>query len=305
MAYETDMIIDRRRLKRRLNFWRIVGVLALIAAIAAAIGRFDLPGKKEQIARLSIDGIIVEDRLRDEKLDSISKDDNVKALIIAINSPGGTFTGGENLYYSIRKVAEKKPVVALMGGTAASAAYMIAIAADHVVAGAGTITGSIGVILQTANVTELMDKIGVKSVVIKSGPMKAQPNPMEPFSDEARAVTQSVIQDFFDMFVEMVIERRGMTKDKAYQLADGRIYSGRQAKANGLVDNVGRQSDVLKWLKDEHKISEDLPIVDVKIDYKDEKWRELFSGNLGKALFSERLRLDGVLSLWHPEGYLD
>jgi len=300
MSYETDMIIDRRRLKRRLTFWRIVGVLSVIAALSAAFGRFDFGGDEEQIARLSVDGIIVNDRLREEKLDQISKDENIKALILVINSPGGTFTGGENLYHSIRKVAEKKPVVALMGGTAASAAYMIAIAADHVIAGNGTITGSIGVILQTANFSELMDKVGIKSVIVKSGPMKAQPNPMEPFSEGARAVTVSVIKDFFDMFVEMVMDRRKMDKDTAYKLADGRIYSGRQAKANGLVDAIGREADAVKWLNEAHEISIELPIIDVEIDYEDEKWREFVGKNLGKALFSERLKLDGVLSLWQP-----
>ena len=300
MSYETDMIIDRRRLKRRLTFWRIVGVLSVISALSAAFGRFDFGGDEEQIARLSVDGIIVNDRLREEKLDQISKDENIKALILVINSPGGTFTGGENLYHSIRKIAEKKPVVALMGGTAASAAYMIAIAADHVIAGNGTITGSIGVILQTANFSELMDKVGIKSVIVKSGPMKAQPNPMEPFSEGARAVTVSVIKDFFDMFVEMVMDRRKMDKDTAYNLADGRIYSGRQAKANGLVDAIGREADAVKWLNEAHEIPTELPIVDVEIDYKDEKWREFVGKSLGKALFSERLKLDGVLSLWQP-----
>ena len=300
MSYETDIIIDRRRLKRRLTFWRIVGVLAVIAALSVAFGRLDFGGDEKQIARLSVDGIIVNDRLREEKLDQISKDENIKALILVINSPGGTFTGGENLYHSIRKVAEKKPVVALMGGTAASAAYMIAIAADHVIAGNGTITGSIGVILQTANFSELMDKVGIKSVIVKSGPMKAQPNPMEPFSEGARAVTVSVIKDFFDMFVEMVMDRRKMDKDTAYKLADGRIYSGRQAKANGLVDAIGREVDAVKWLNEAHEIPTELPIVDVEIDYKDEKWREFVGKSLGKALFSERLKLDGVLSLWQP-----
>ena len=300
MSYETDMIIDRRRLKRRLNFWRIFGVLAVIAALSVAFGRLDFGGDEKQIARLSVDGIIVNDRLREEKLNQISKDENIKALIFVINSPGGTFTGGESLYHSIRKVAEKKPVVALMGGTAASAAYMIAIAADHVIAGNGTITGSIGVILQTANFSELMDKVGIKSVIVKSGPMKAQPNPMEPFSEGARAVTVSVIKDFFDMFVEMVMDRRKMDKDTAYKLADGRIYSGRQAKANGLVDAIGREADAVKWLNEAHEIPTELPIVDVEIDYKDEKWREFVGKSFGKALFSERLKLDGVLSLWQP-----
>jgi len=301
MSFDTDMVIDRRRLKRRLIFWRIFGVLAVVAALSSTFGQFDFVGNKEQIARLNIDGIIVNDPLRDKKLDQISKASHVKALILVINSPGGTFTGGENLYHSLRKFSQEKPVVALMGGTATSAAYMAAIAADHIIAGHGTITGSIGVLLQTANFTELMNKVGIKSVIVKSGPMKAQPNPMEPFSDDARAVTASIIKDFFDIFVGMVIDRRKMDKSTAYKLADGRIYSGGQALSNGLIDALGREPDALKWLVDEHKISEKIPIVDVIIDYKEDKWHELFGNNIRKALFSEILRLDGMLSLWHPD----
>ncbi len=301
MPFETDIAIDRQRLKRRLVFWRVFGMLAVISALITAFGQFDFGNNKEQIARLSIDGIIVDDPLRNKKLKQISKDNHTKALILFINSPGGTFTGGENLYHSIRSFAEKKPVVALMGGTAASAAYMIALAANHIIASNGTITGSIGVILQTANFSELMDKFGIKSVIIKSGPMKAQPNPMEPLSNEARSVTLSIIKDFFEVFVEMVMDRRKMDKETAYKLSDGRIYSGRQALSNGLIDALGRESDAVKWLSDEYKISEKLPVVDVKVDYNGGKWNEFFGNYIGENLFPERLRLDGVLSLWHPE----
>lgn len=305
MSLESDMIIDRRRLKRRLIFWRVVGVVAIVAAIVVGVGRFDLSRDSDMIARLDVNGIIVDDRLRQDALSRIATDPNVKALMLVINSPGGTFTGGENLYQALREVAKVKPVVAVMEGTAASAGYMIALAADHVIAHPGTITGSIGVIMQTANVTGLLEKIGIKPVIIKSGALKAQPNPVEPFGDEARAVTEAVVRDFYDMFVEIVIERRNMSKNIAYALSDGRIYSGRQAEANGLIDAVGREKDALAWLSETHEISDQLPVVDVEIDYKDEPWRELVGESLGKVLFSERLRLDGVLSLWHPELHLN
>ena len=300
MSFKTDIVVDRRRLKQRIVLWRIIAIVAVVVALSSAFGQFDFSSNTEQIARLNIDGIIVNDPLRDKKIDQIAKASHVKALIVSINSPGGTFTGGENLYHSIRRFSQNKPVVALMGGTATSAAYMAAIATDYIIAGNGTITGSIGVLLQTANFTELMNKVGIKSVIIKSGPMKAQPNPMEPFSADARAVTASIIKDFFDVFVGMVMDRRKMDKSTAYTLADGRIYSGGQAFSNGLIDALGRETDAVKWLKTEHKISEKLPIVDVKIDYKDETWHGLLRSDLGKALFSEILRLDGMVSLWQP-----
>ena len=253
MSLDADQVVERRRLKRRLVFWRVLGIAAVVAAVIAAVGRFDLVGSKDHIARITIAGIIIDDQTRDEALKGVAKDDKVKALVVKIDSPGGTYVGGEAVYQSLRKVAEKKPVVVMMGTTAASAGYMSALAGDHIVARASTLTGSIGVLLQTANINDLMDKVGVKPIIIKSAPLKAQPNPMEHFSPEARKVTEELVADFFDMFVSLVSERRSMSKEKVLKLADGRAFSGRQALANGLVDAIGAEAEVRKWLAETHK----------------------------------------------------
>jgi len=300
MSLDADLVVERRRLKRRLVFWRVLGISAVIAAVIAAVGQFDLVGSKDHIARLQIAGIIVDDQARDQALITIADDDKVKALIVKIDSPGGTYVGGEAIYQSLRMVAEKKPVVAMMGTTAASAGYMSALGGDHIVARASTLTGSIGVLLQTANINKLMDKIGVDPITIKSAPLKAQPNPMEPFSPEARKVTEELVADFFDMFVSLVSERRSMSKDKVLKLADGRAFSGRQAFANGLIDAIGAEPEVRKWLAEKHKIADDLPIKDVKVVDDDKTWRDLLDSKIGNFLFSERLSLDGVISLWQP-----
>ena len=300
MSLDADLVVERRRLKRRLVFWRVLGISAVIAAVIAAFGQFDLVGSKDHIARIQIAGIIVDDQARDQALITIADDDKVKALIVKIDSPGGTYVGGEAIYQSLRMVAEKKPVVAMMGTTAASAGYMSALGGDHIVARASTLTGSIGVLLQTANINKLMDKIGVDPITIKSAPLKAQPNPMEPFSPEARKVTEELVADFFDMFVSLVSERRSMSKDKVLKLADGRAFSGRQAFANGLIDAIGAEPEVRKWLAEKHKIADDLPIKDVKVVDDDKTWRNLLDSKIGKVLFSERLSLDGVISLWQP-----
>jgi len=303
MSIQSDAIIDRRRLKRRLTFWRIVGVLATVAAIVIAVGRIGgYADAGERVVRITVEGIILDDRVRDQVLKAIAEDDDVKALIVQIDSPGGTFVGGEALHLQLRKIAVDKPVVALMGGTATSAAYMTAIASDRIFARAGTLTGSIGVILQTADITALLDTIGVKPVIIKSGPLKAQPNPMETFSDDAKAVTQAVVQDFFDMFVDMVVERRGLDRAKVIGLSDGRVFSGRQAKNIGLVDALGGEDEARSWLAENKDVPDSLPLVDVKIKHDEEPWRDFISGMVGKTLFSERLRLDGVMSLWQPVG---
>lgn len=307
MAFDVEAMIDRRRLKRSLTFWRVFGIVAAAAAAIAAFGSFNFGGGfGAHIARLTVSGVIFDDAARDQAIEAVIDDNTVKALIVSIDSPGGTFVGGEALFRGLRRLAETKPVVAVMGGTAASAAYMTAVASDHIVARAGTITGSIGVIMQTADITGMLEKLGIKPETIKSGPLKAQPNPLEPFSPTARAATEEIIADLFSMFVEIVAERRGLSEAKVRELADGRVYSGRQAKALGLVDAIGAEKEALAWLAETRNIKSGLPVRDLKIDDEDETWRQLlkgslagvFSGSIGKALFSERLRLDGVISLW-------
>ncbi len=301
MSLDADYVVERRRLKRRLTFWRVLGVVALVAAIVAAAGRFDLRRQQDHVAQISIGGLILDDPDRDEALKEVADDDKAKALLVKINSPGGTYVGGEALYESLRRVGEKKPVVALMGTTATSAGYMTALGSDHIIARSSTLTGSIGVILQTADVTGLLDKIGVKSVVVKSGPLKAQPNPLEKFSPAARKATEAIIADYFDMFVTLVAERRSLSREQVLKLADGRVFSGRQAKKAGLVDALGAEPEARKWLSETHNIADSLPIKEVKIKHEDEPWRDFFDSKIGKVMFSERLSLVGVIALWHPD----
>ena len=301
MSLDADYVVERRRLKRRLTFWRVLGVVALVAAVVAAAGRFDLRRQQDHVAQIAIGGLILDDPARDEALKEVADDDKVKALLVKIDTPGGTYVGGEALYESLRQVGEKKPVVAIMGTTATSAGYMSALGSDHIVARSSTLTGSIGVILQTADVTGLLDKIGIKSVVVKSGPLKAQPNPLEKFSPAARKATEAIIADYFDMFVTLVADRRSLSREQVLKLADGRVFSGRQAKKAGLVDALGAEPEARKWLSETHKIADSLPVKEVKVKHEDELWRDLFDSMIGKVMFSERLSLDGVIALWHPD----
>ena len=301
MSLDTDHIVDRRRLKRRLTFWRIAAVVAVIGIVVIALGRDEPLVGRDYIARLAVQGIIFDNPDRHELLKDLSEDDNVKALIIRINSPGGTVVGGEALYHSVRKFSKKKPVIAVMGETATSAAYMVAIATDRIFAHAGSITGSIGVLMQTADVTKLLEKIGIKPETIKSGLLKAQPNPMEPFSEKAREAIRGVVLDLYAMFVGMVEERRKISSAEAKKLADGRVFTGRQALKNGLLDALGGEDEARQWLAKQRKIALKLPVRDVGVRRLSESWRELFGELVGKILFSERLRLDGPISVWHPE----
>lgn len=299
----TDHMIDRRRLKRRLTLWRLVAISLAVVAVSVIVARADLSIGGDHVARLTVEGIIFSDPARIEAIKMVAKDDKAKALIVVIDSPGGTFVGSEILYRQLRKVAAIKPVVAVMAGTAASGGYMTALGADYIIAHPGTLTGSIGVIMQTADITELLGKIGIKPEIFKSGPYKAQPNPAEKITPQVRKVTQELLDDLYDMFVEMVDERRDITTEEVRTLSDGRVFSGRQAKNNGLVDALGDEMLAREWLEANHDIKASIPVKDVEIDYDDEPWRAFFGGTLGKLMFSERLRLDGVIALWHPELY--
>ena len=304
MVLNVDSVLDRRRLKRHLSAWRILAVTALVGLIAIVVheGNDESPGLLvgSYVARLAVNGVITSDEARDRAIADLAGDDNVQAVIVRIDSPGGTVVGGESLYQGLRAVAARKPVVAVMGQLATSGGYMAAIAADYIVAREGTLTGSIGVILQTFDMTGLFDKLGVKPESVKSSPLKGQPNPLEPFNAAARAATESVVRDTYEMFVAMVADRRNLARDAALALSDGRIFTGRQALANGLIDAIGGEDGARRWLANTHKIAASVPVHDVTITRKGQWWRRAVEGTIGKTLFSERLRLDGLVALWHP-----
>ncbi len=301
MSAETDRIIDRRRLKRSLTLWRVLAIVAIVATGLVALARFDMLPDKPHVAVLNIDGLILDDTQRNDVLRGVAEDENAKALVLRIDSPGGTFVGGETLYNAIRDVAAEKPVVALIGNTGTSAAYMAAIASNRILVHEGSITGSIGVLMQSADVTGLMDMLGITPQIVKSDEMKAQPNPMEPFSPQARDMIAGVIGDLHDIFVSMVSERRSMGAERSRVLSDGRVFTGRQALAAGLVDGVGDERDARDWLAEAHDVGLDLPRIDVTPHDKVASWQDVLTGSIGKTLVPERLSLDGVLALWHPQ----
>jgi protease-4 len=321
MSMTADQIVDRRRLRRKLSFWRFIGFAAVIVLIggamfAAAANRNGGNGliAQPQIARISVSGFIAEDRDQGEMLAKLAKDDAVKGVIVSINSTGGSTTGGEALYEGLRKLAAAKPTVATIGTVGASAAYMAAIATDHIVARRTSITGSIGVIFEYPEVSALLDKLGVKVEDIKSAPLKAEPDPFHPTSDEARAVVQGLVTDTYNWFVDIVAERRNIPRDQTLTLADGRIYTGQQALGAKLVDELGGEEAAVAWLGTKG--------VDAKLPVKD--WEPSRPGkgpfSLSSALVTwlmqttglapavspalidrllpDGLKLDGLLSVW-------
>jgi protease-4 len=299
MTLDVDALMDRRRLKRQVHLWRMLAILLAVAALLA-IGARAAIEKQNYVGRITISGLITEDKKRNKALDDAADDSDVKALIVVINSPGGTVVGAEQLYARLRDVAKKKPVVVTMGTLATSAGYYIAVGADRIFAHEGTITASIGVVFQATDLTALLEKIGVKVEAIKSGAVKASPNPFEKTTPEARAVIDALVKDSFEQFLGLVRDRRKLNDEQVKTIADGRVVTGRQAKALGLVDELGGEDEARTWLARERKIDKDLKVKD--IDPKDTfAWGDLLGSVFGwRRDLTARLALDGLISLWHP-----
>lgn len=303
MTLETDLLLDRRRLKRRLVFWRTFAVVAVVAVLLVSVrgGGGGLPGGPH-VARLSVTGLITENRKLTEAIDKLADDSSVKALIVAIDSPGGTVSGGESLHNAIARVAAKKPVVAVMGGVAASAGYMVAVPSDRIFARESTLTGSIGVLLETGEISGLLSKVGITSETVVSGPLKDQPSLTHPISEQGRAVLHGLVQDMYDQFVGMVAAGRHMQPDAVRQLGDGRAYTGRQALGLGLIDQIGEERDARDWLAAKKNVSASLPTEDVTTTTLLDR---TLSGSLGplfegvwKTFVSQSVRLDGAWAVW-------
>lgn len=313
MSYDADALTDRRRLKRRLFFWRFGAIAAGAAALIALFGGTGILPHRAQIARVEINGIITDDHDLQKLMGKLADDRAVKAVILSIDSPGGTTTGAEALYESVRRLAAKKPVVATLGTVAASGGYIAAISADHIVARGNTLTGSIGVLFEWAQFSTLLDKIGVEMREVKSAPLKAEPNPFHKPSPEALAVTQGLISSSYDWFLGLVAERRKLDAATARKLGDGRVFTGWQAVENRLVDEIGGEEQALKWLTRTRNIPAGLPVEDWAPERPGEGLTPLGARALGQALAAgvealagktlqtKRLTLDGLTSVWHPE----
>jgi protease IV len=315
MSLDPDVIVDRRRLTRKLGFWRIAAFLAAAVAIVAALaaaGAFKgaLSRAAPQIARISVEGFISPDRKLLDVFERAGKSDVVKGVIVEIASPGGASVGGEAIYEAVRKLSGKKPTVAYISSVGASAGYMAALGADHIVARRTAITASIGVIAQWPDVSKLLDTVGIKMEEVKSAPLKAEPNPFKPASPEAKAMLDHALQDTFKYFIDLVAERRHLPVEEVRTLADGRIVTGTQAKDLKLIDDVGEESVAVAWLEQERNVPHDLPI---------HNWKprnnefDLFStesiaysvvrGFLSATGLDQDIRsmraLDGFQSVWH------
>lgn len=319
-AIEVDGVLARRRLRRKLAFWRIFAVLIVVLAGAGAAAWWSdgalLPRSSPHVARVTIGGVIRNERERIELLESIGRS-GAQAVILSIDSPGGTVVGSAALYDGLRRLAKDKPIVAVVNGIAASGAYIAALGSDHIIAPRNSLVGSIGVIFQYPNFSELMKTVGVAYEEIKSSPLKASPNPFEPTSEGARAAVESLVADSYGWFRDLVSERRLITGDKLASATDGRVFTGNQAMPLRLIDEIGDERTARDWLARERGVSKDLPIRDWRTERVGDEfgWLHASTARIMSLIGLEDLaflvlqpasdavmqaRLDGLLALWHP-----
>ena len=320
MSLDANAIVDRRRMRRKLTFWRVsallIALLALVGVAAALVpgGRLTAPGA--YIARIKVQGLIRGNQDRVAAIERLAKS-RARAVIVHIDSPGGTTAGSEQLYDSLRALQANKPMVVVVDGLAASGAYIAAISAEHIIAQDTSLVGSIGVLFQYPNFTDVLKTIGIKVEEIKSSPLKAAPNGFEPTSPEARAAIAAIVTDSYAWFKDLVKDRRQMSDAQLAAVADGRVFTGRQGVGLKLVDSLGNEKTALAWLEKEKKVPASTPVRDYSLE---PRFSELSFLHVAAWTFEavglnaiahrieawgavqaiERLNLDGLLALWHP-----
>jgi len=322
MSLDADLIVDRRRMRRKLTFWRVLAVFIAVVAIVAVTatvtrrGPDGLTAGGDYIARLRITGLIRNDQERVDSLERLAKSRSAKAVIVHVDSPGGTTAGSQQLHEALKGIAAAKPLVVVVDGLAASGGYIAAMSADHIVAQETSLVGSIGVLFQYPNVSDLLKTIGVKVEEVKSSPLKAAPNGYEPTSPEARAAIEALVKDSYAWFRGMVKDRRKMDDATLDQVTDGRVFTGRQGVALKLVDQLGNEKTAVAWLEKEKGLKADTPVRDwqLKSRFGDLSMLHLATAMVldavglssiaqrieGSVQAVERLNLDGLLALWHP-----
>jgi protease-4 len=320
MSLDADAIVDRRRMRRKLTFWRVSTLLIVLfvlagLAVALAPGSRWLP-RGDYIARIKVQGLIRNNQDRVEAIERLGRS-RARAVIVHIDSPGGTTAGSEQLHDSLRALQEKKPMVVVVDGLAASGAYIAALSAEYIIAQDTSLVGSIGVLFQYPNFTDVLKTIGIKVEEVKSSPLKAAPNGFEPTSPEARAAIQAIVLDSYAWFKGLVKDRRKLDDAQLAAVVDGRVFTGRQGVGLKLVDSLGNEKTALAWLEKEKKVPASTPVRDYALQ---PRFSELSFLHLAAWTFEavglsamahrieawgavqavERLNLDGLLALWHP-----
>lgn len=308
MALDADTLLDRIQLKSKIARWRTLAIVLGCAALIAVFGKIgDVPLLEgDHIARVTIAGELFDQDDFLTLLEELGEDPHVKAVILELNTPGGSAITGQELYLATRKLNGIKPVVAVMRDICASAGYLTAVGTDYILAREGTITGSIGVVLESLEFTELAEKIGATPIILKSGDHKATGGPLEKLGEPQRKQLQSLVDDFYRYFSAIVIERRKLNEAQSKVIADGRVFSGTQALDAKLIDALGGEEEAVTWLEKTHKIDASLEIIDAKPPKEFESFFEQFEQMAKQSVFFAKnlsVTLDGLQAIWHPAFY--
>lgn len=290
------MVMDRAR--RR---WRFIAVLAIIFIVIFALP--ETPSKVKTgpyIARVNLEGFISSDREQLANLYELGNEGSVQALMVYIDSPGGTMVGGLDVYQALHRISQSKPVVCVMGTAAASAGYMVSLGCSHVVASPATLTGSIGVFMPLVDATSLAEKLGVKSASIASGSLKMATSPLEKQTVQSQVYLQDMVDDLQKTFMSYVVKHRPINDEIKKIISDGRALTGRKAYELKLVDALGDLVTAKKWLENEHPITKDSPVRDVSLVREKNFFEKAFASWSFVENFSTEFKEHAILAIAKP-----
>ena len=283
--------------RRQSIIKRLLIIVILTLSIVTASLQFQQ--KDNFIAKITVEGIIKDRNDILEQLKDLNNDQNVKGLITIINSPGGTYVGSKEIHESIKKISKKIPTVAYMREMATSGGYLVSLSSDRIFGNEGTITGSIGVILQTADISQLLGKLGINPIIIKSGDLKAVPNPAEEIDEKKLNYLQDIIKKMQKEFLNLVKKSRNISSSTLDLVSDGRIVTGKQAKDLKLIDAVGTENDALSWLKKEAGLDDEVRVKDLSIQSDITKLLN-FSFLKKKINYFNQNFYNGFIAIWTP-----
>ena len=265
MSLDWQILEENKKKWYRKGIWRgILISIILVITISLFLNFNNLSSNFSHIARISINGVIFDNSETIEIIDNLAKNDNVKSVIVRINSPGGSVVGSESLYVAINSLSQKKPVISLMGEIATSGGYIVALASNYILARKNTLTGSIGVIVENQNFSELSEKIGVSIDTTKSGKIKGGQNPLSPSDPFVKINNQKLVNYSFDWFISIIKKNRDINQSVIELVSDGRTLTGGMAMDLGLIDGIGSEKEALKYLEKKYPDFKGLPIIDIE-----------------------------------------
>lgn len=272
-----DYLLDRSSLKTKIAFWRNIALVVITFLVIQTVSRNIIQDDlgNEYVARIKITGDIFENSKRDKVIRALTSNPKVKAVVMHVDSLGGGLYSGENLYHLIKKLSKKKPVVTVMESYATSAAYMISMASNQIIARKSSVTGSIGAWTMVPDFTKLAEKLGVKMEMIKSGSLKAQPQPFSSMDKDVKKHTQESVDEAYSIFIDMVKKDRKLTEEAINKISSGATFMGQKALELGLIDQIGAEDEALEYLRAKWNISKDLQIRDVNLKKRRSKFEEI------------------------------